>query len=81
MARSPPPLVQLRVGFVLTDLSLPGTGNLVLVPGSHHAAAPFPDGAADAAITSGAQLCCAAGSAVLFHPGLYHSGGLNSPGR
>ena len=41
---SPTPLVQLRVGYFLTDQSEPDMGNMVMIPGSHNAAVPLPRG-------------------------------------
>ncbi|MFX4801995.1 hypothetical protein ABTB58_20075, partial [Acinetobacter baumannii] len=32
----PTPLVQLRVGFFLTDQTEPDMGNMVMIPGSHN---------------------------------------------
>ena len=95
------PLVQVRVGFVLTDLSESDCGNLVVVPGSHHAEVALPAaGQEDESLISCAvQLRAKAGSAgglrkkqpetslsdpplccrtVLFHQGLWHSGGRNT---
>ena len=102
---TPAPLVQVRVGFVLTDLSQPNCGNLIVVPGSHNASVPLPpdstdysmgssspdgadaeDGAHQAAsaaveqmhpISSAIPLCAKAGSAILFHQALWHTGGPN----
>ena len=82
---TPAPLVQVRVGFVLTDLSEPNRGNLVVVPGSHNASVPLPPAATDYSGTGGEQhpvssaipLCARAGTAILFHQGLWHTGGPN----
>ena len=38
----PTPLVQLRIGFVLTDLSEPGAGSIAIVPGSHNSKMALP---------------------------------------
>ena len=59
------PLVQVRVGFVLTDLSESDCGNLVVVPGSHHAEVALPAaGQEDESLISCAvQLRAKAGSA------------------
>ena len=40
----PTPLLQLRVGYYLTDQSRPRMGNLVIVPGSHNASLKVPKG-------------------------------------
>lgn len=71
--------MQVRVGFVLTDLSQPDCGNLLVIPGSHHAEVPVPEDLSDESlVTSAIQLCAKAGSAILFHQGLWHSGGPNA---
>ncbi len=41
---TPTPLVQLRIGYFLTDQSLPNQGDMVMIPGSHNAAEPLPPG-------------------------------------
>lgn len=72
----PTPLVQLRVGFFLTDQSDPDMGNMVMIPGSHNAAVPMPR-------KSGEELpirevvCGKPGTALLFHQGVYHCGTQN----
>lgn len=63
------------MGFVLTDLSAENCGNLVVVPGSHHAELPLPNDTSP--LSSAIQLRAKAGSAILFHQGLWHSGGPN----
>lgn len=75
---NPAPLVQVRVGFVLTDLSAEDCGNLVVIPGSHHAELALPDDLPEPP-SSAIQLCAPAGSAILFHQGLWHSGGEQNP--
>ena len=47
----------------------------MVVPGSHHAELPLPDDAPPP--SSAVQLRAKAGSAILFHQGLWHSGGPN----
>ncbi len=74
---NPIPLLQLKVGFYLTDMMEPGRGNLCVVPGSHRAKLE-PDAAdrQNTELFEGAiQVCAPAGSAVLFHNALWHSGG------
>lgn len=73
----PIPLLQLKVGYYLTDMTEPGRGNLCIVPGSHRAKYE-PDKAdrQNTELFEGAiQVCAPAGSAVLFHNALWHSGG------
>jgi hypothetical protein len=74
----PTPLVQLRVGFVLTDLSEPGGGNLALIPGSHNSHMTLPPGLTAAELPIAQEICAPPGTAILFHQGTYHCGGTNS---
>lgn len=73
----PIPLLQLKIGYYLTDMTEPGCGNLCVVPGSHKALhAPNPEDLQRTELFSGAvQVCAPAGSAVLFHNALFHSAG------
>jgi ectoine hydroxylase len=73
----PIPLLQLKVGYFLTDMSEPGQGNLCVVPGSHRARyAPDPSDLKRLELFPGAlQVCAPAGSAVLFHNALWHTAG------
>jgi ectoine hydroxylase len=74
------PLVQLRVGYYLTDQSKPGMGNMVMIPGSHTTQTTMPKGVKadedDLPITD--VICGAPGTALLFHQGVYHRTGLNA---
>jgi ectoine hydroxylase-related dioxygenase (phytanoyl-CoA dioxygenase family) len=73
----PIPLLQLKVGYYLTDMSEPGRGNLCVVPGSHRARFdPDAEELKRTELFPGAvQLCAPAGSAILFHNALWHSSG------
>jgi ectoine hydroxylase-related dioxygenase (phytanoyl-CoA dioxygenase family) len=71
----PTPLVQLRIGFFLTDQPTPGYGNLELIPGSHNAKLNLPNGSRDVPI--GETICGKAGTALMFHQGVWHRGGPN----
>jgi hypothetical protein len=73
----PIPLLQLKVGYYLTDMTNPGQGNLCVVPGSHKSLCdPDPAELKRAELFPGAaQVCAPAGSAVLFHNALWHSSG------
>lgn len=73
----PIPLLQLKVGYYLSDMTEPGQGNLCIAPGSHKARTrpgdddlrlpqPFP---------GALEICAPAGTAILFHNALWHSGG------
>lgn len=71
------PLLQLKIGYYLSDMAEPDQGNLCVVPGSHKALhEPDPAEIKYAGLFPGAvQLCAPAGSAILFHNALWHSGG------
>ena len=76
---TPTPLVQLRVGYYLTDQSEDGMGNMVMVPGSHNIPVTFPKGVTpdqdDLPIRD--VVCGKPGAALLFHQGVYHRTGRN----
>ncbi len=73
----PIPLLQLKIGYYLTDMTAPGQGNLCVIPGSHRAPlGPDPADLQRTELFPGAQQVCApAGSAILFHNALWHSSG------
>ena len=77
--RFPPPipLLQLKVGYYLSDMSEPGRGNLCVIPGSHRSTLrPDPEDLQRRELFPGAvQLCAPPGSAILFHNALWHSSG------
>jgi len=76
----PTPLVQLRIGFFLTDQSQPNMGNMVMIPGSHNAAIPIPSDSrrADPADIPIAEIICGKpGTALMFHQGVFHCGTKN----
>jgi len=77
----PIPLLQLKIGYYLTDMTKPGASHLMVVPGSHKATQP--PGAADAngMLPGAVQVCAPAGSAILFHNALWHGIGPFHPGR
>jgi hypothetical protein len=77
---TPTPLMQLRVGYFLTDQSQPDVGNLIMIPGSHKSALPLPAGIATdtAAMPMAQAICGPPGTALLFHQGVYHCGGANT---
>ena len=74
---SPIPLLQLKVGYYLSDMREPGQGNLCVIPGSHRSPLrPDPAELQKTELFPGAiQLCAPPGSAILFHNALWHSGG------
>ena len=79
------PLINLKVGWFLTDLSQPDCGNLVVVPGSHrrgvrpadlsqgleHSAAETTETLAE--MPGSIQITAHPGDAILFHNGLWHA--------
>jgi ectoine hydroxylase len=76
----PTPLVQLRVGYFLTDQSHDDMGNMVMIPGSHNAALPLPKSIK--ADTNDLPIRDVVrgetGAALLFHQGVFHRTGLNA---
>ena len=75
----PTPLLQLRVGYYLTDQSKPGMGNMVMIPGSHTTQMTMPKGviADEDDLPIHETICGEPGTALLFHQGVYHRTGLN----
>lgn len=73
----PIPLLQLKIGYYLTDMTEPGQGNLTVAPGSHKALVdPDPADLKRTDLFPGAiQVCAPAGTAILFHNALWHSSG------
>ena len=73
----PIPLLQLKVGYYLTDMTEAGQGNLSLIPGSHKSMTdPSADDLQKKELFDGAiQVCAPAGTAILFHNALWHSSG------
>ncbi len=71
------PMISLKVGYFLTDVSAPGMGNLCVVPGSHRlaidefrvAGGQQPDGAI--------EVLAHAGDAIVFDRRLWHSASSN----
>jgi ectoine hydroxylase len=72
---SPIPLLQLKVGYYLSDMSAPWQGNLAVVPGSHKAKLdPIPEDRQRRDFFPGAvQVCAPPGTAILFHNALWHT--------
>ena len=73
----PIPLLQLKVGYYLSDMREPGQGNLTVVPGSHKALRdPDPEDLRRPSLFPGAlQVCGGPGTAFLFHNALWHTSG------
>ena len=74
----PIPLLQLKLGYYLTDMCEPGQGNLTIVPGSHKATSEPPaEDLRNRDLFPGAlEVCAPAGSAILFHNALWHTAGI-----
>jgi ectoine hydroxylase len=75
----PTPLLQLRVGYYLTDQSRPGMGNMVMIPGSHTTQMTLPKGIIpdENDLPIAETICGEPGTALLFHQGVYHRTGMN----
>lgn len=73
----PTPLVQLRIGFFLTDQSRPDQGNMVMIPGSHNARLPLPKGTKPESVPLARVICGEPGTALMFHQGVWHCGTAN----
>lgn len=71
----PIPLLQLKVGYYLSDMTSPDRGNLTVVPGSHKALRePAPEDLQRREFFPGIrQICAPAGTAILFHNALWHT--------
>lgn len=71
----PIPLLQLKVGYYLTDMTSPGNGNLTVVPGSHRTQQLPSAKELEARVTipGAVQVCAPAGTAILFHNALFHT--------
>ena len=75
---TPTPLVQLRTGFILTDQSEPGVGNMVLLPGSHNTGYPPPACANIMELPQAHLVTGKPGTALMFHQGVHHCGSANT---
>ncbi|MBT3265885.1 phytanoyl-CoA dioxygenase [Candidatus Poribacteria bacterium] len=75
---TPTPLVQLRTGFVLTDQSEAGAGNMVLLPGSHNTGHPLPPGSKYTDVPHAHLVTGEPGTALMFHQGVHHCGSPNT---
>lgn len=70
----PIPLIQLRASFLLTDQTVPGRGNMELIPGSHRSQVALPEEMRQPGedVPIGHVLCASAGSVLVFHNGVWH---------
>jgi ectoine hydroxylase len=71
---TPTPLMQLRIGYFLTDQSQPNMGNLAIIPGSHNTAMPLPKTvkAESNDLPIHTVICGKPGTALMFHQGVWH---------
>ena len=71
----PPPLLQLRASYSLTDQSREFMGNMMMIPGSHRSPVPLPEDKRKQLTVSPIQhnILCRPGTALLFHNGVWHS--------
>lgn len=71
------PLLQLKVGYYLSDMREPGQGNLMLVPGSHKCdIEPTREQTRGYDTFPGAiEICGAAGTCFMFHNAVWHTSG------
>ena len=74
---TPTPLLQLRVGFFLTDQSDPDMGNMVMIPGSHNSSLPLARSVSHEDLPIREVICGKPGTALMFHQGVYHCGTRN----
>jgi ectoine hydroxylase len=74
----PTPLMQLRIGFFLTDQSEPDMGNMVMIPGSHNAAVELPRGTKAEDVPIAQVICGKPGTVLMFHQGVVHCGTKNN---
>ena len=80
----PIPILQLKVGFYLSDMTAPWQGNLAVIPGSHKTATePTEADRQRRDFFPGAvQVCAPAGTMILFHNALWHTAApYSSPDR
>jgi len=78
---SPRPRLSIKVAYWLTDLSVPGRGNLYVIPGSHlhdRIELPADDQLAQGILPADAvPICCAPGDAVVFDRRIWHAASPN----
>jgi ectoine hydroxylase len=72
---SPIPLLQLKVGYYLSDMTAPWQGNLAVVPGSHKSRlVPTEADRQRRDFFPGVhQVCAPAGTMVMFHNAIWHT--------
>lgn len=72
---NPPPLLQLRASYSLTDQSQEFMGNMMMLPGSHRSPVELPTERRKDLQASPIQhnILCKAGTVLLFHNGVWHS--------
>jgi ectoine hydroxylase len=69
---SPRPRLSVKVAFFLTDVSIPGRGNLVVLPGSHRTDRIEPPAGGSNELPGAQQIVARAGDAIMFDRRLWH---------
>ena len=71
------PLLQIKVGYLLSDMTKPDQGNLTLVPGSHTTTLDLTDTqkARFDSLPGAIQICEPAGTMIMFHNAIWHTSG------
>ena len=71
------PMLELKIGYFLSDMTQPDQGNLMVVPGSHKTDFDPTESARTGfdTVPGATQVCCPAGSCVIFHNALWHTRG------
>ncbi|MEO6874344.1 MAG: phytanoyl-CoA dioxygenase family protein, partial [Opitutaceae bacterium] len=69
------PLLQLKVGYYLSDMTSPWQGNLTVIPGSHRSnlSPTIEDRQRRDFFPGTVQVCAPAGTCILFHNALWHT--------
>ena len=71
------PLLQIKVGYLLSDMTKPDQGNLTLVPGSHTTTLDLTDTQKSRfdSLPGSIQICEPAGTMIMFHNAIWHTSG------
>jgi len=79
------PLLQLKIGYILSDMLEEDYGNLILVPASHNNTMVLnkedPRLKEFNGLPGSIQICASAGTAILFHNALWHTSGYWGKGK
>mgnify|MGYP001284669713 FL=1 len=70
------PLLQLKIGYFLSDMTRPGQGNLTVVPKSHRLNEDLTEEQRQSFdFPESVQVCVPSGTCILFHNALWHTRG------